>query len=160
MYDDFILLSPAGVGEFGITGATPELESEIRFLRDADGTDEYVYFWGQFSCGVADYGQCQLLVDQIQREGYTEETAEDWVGTIRTQLFNNEVNTIFQLVGDVPMWYGIKSTDAEIRTRIAALSDTGAIVQSLSGHPAVRVLPAERDGLAPEPGFQAEPSQG
>jgi len=69
MYDDFILLSPAGVGEFGVTGTTPEIESEIHFLRDAEGTDEYVYFWGQYSCGVMDYGQCQLLVDHIQRAG-------------------------------------------------------------------------------------------
>jgi hypothetical protein len=132
MYDDFMLLSPAGGGEFGVAGATPELESEIRFLRDAEGSDEYVYFWGQYSCGVADYGQCQLLVDHIQRAGYTENYVQDWVGTISTQLFNNEVHTVFQLVGDIPMWYGIRSTDSEMQTRIEALSDSGAIVQ-LSG---------------------------
>jgi hypothetical protein len=132
MYDDFVLLSPAGAGEFGIAGATPEIESEVRFLRDAEGTDEYIYFWGQYSCGVADYGQCQLLVDHIQREGYTEETAEGWVGTIIPHTFNNEVSTIFQLAGDVPMWYSIQSTDAEMQTQIENLRDTGAIVQ-LSG---------------------------
>jgi hypothetical protein len=32
-YDDFVILSPQGTGEFGLTGATPEIEAEIRSLR-------------------------------------------------------------------------------------------------------------------------------
>jgi hypothetical protein len=132
MYDDFIFLSPAGSGEVGIAGATPELEAEIRFLRDAEGSDEYVYFWGQYICGVADYNQCQLLVERIQRAGYTEDYAESWVGTVSKQNFNDGISTVFQLVGDIPMWYGIQSADAEMQTQIEALSDSGTIVQ-LSG---------------------------
>jgi hypothetical protein len=34
-YDDFVILSPQGTGEFGLTGATQEIEAEIRTLRDA-----------------------------------------------------------------------------------------------------------------------------
>jgi hypothetical protein len=133
MYDDFMLLSPAGAGEFGISGSTPEIESEIRFLRDAEGSDEYVYLWGQYSCGVADYNQCQLLVERIQRDGYIEDYVEGWVGTITASIFNNGVSYIFQLAGDVPMWYSIQSTDAALQAQIESLRDTGAIVQVSSG---------------------------
>ena len=65
-YDDFVILSPQGTGEFGLTGATPEIEAEIRTLRDADGPSEFVHLWGVLSCEVEDYNSCQLLVDKLQ----------------------------------------------------------------------------------------------
>lgn len=130
MYDDFVLLSPPGAGEFGIRGATPEIESEIRFLRDAEGPDEYTHLWGQYSCGVADYQQCQLIVDRIHRDGYIEDNAEGWVGTITSYIFNGGLSYVFQLGGEVPMWYSIHaSQDAALQAQIESLRDTGAIVQ-------------------------------
>ena len=43
-YDDFVILTPEGTGEFGLTGATPEIEAEIRTLRDApEGPNKYIH---------------------------------------------------------------------------------------------------------------------
>ncbi|MBN1668830.1 MAG: hypothetical protein JW862_17190 [Anaerolineales bacterium] len=130
-YDDFVLLSPSGVGEYGIAGATPELEAEIRFLRDAEGADEYVFFWGQFDCTVDDYNGCQLLVERIQRGAtYTEDQAEGWIGTLLSSSFNSATSFVFQLAGDVPMWYSIAaSQDPTLQSQIEELRDTGAVVQ-------------------------------
>jgi len=129
-YDDFVLFSPAGVGEFGINGSTPEIESEIHSLRNKEGIDEYVHLWGQFICGVEDYNHCQLLVDKIHREGSIEENVDGWVGTVTAHTFNGGLSHVFQLVGDVPMWYSLHaSQDPTLQAQIESLRDTGAVVK-------------------------------
>ena len=129
-YDDFVLFSPAGVGEFGISGSTPEIESEIHMLRNKEGVDEYVHLWGQFTCGVEDYNNCQLSVDKIQRDGYIEDNVEGWVGTVTAYTFNGGLSYVFQLSGEVPMWYSLHaSQDPAMQAQIEALRDTGAIVK-------------------------------
>lgn len=59
-YDDVLLLNPEGTGEYGLAGATPEIEAEIRTLRDGEGPQENVHLWGTFTCGVDDVNGCQL----------------------------------------------------------------------------------------------------
>ena len=129
-YDDFVLFSPAGVGEFGISGNTPEIEFELHFLRDQQGVDEYAHFWGQFTCGVADYNNCQLIVDKIHRDGYIEENVVGWVGTVTAHTFNGGLSHVFQLSGEVPMWYSLHaSQDPALQAQIENLRDTGAQVK-------------------------------
>ncbi|MES0361071.1 MAG: hypothetical protein ABUK20_09165 [Anaerolineales bacterium] len=135
-YDDFVILSPQGTGEFGLTGATQEIEAEIRTLRDADGPSEYVHLWGMLSCDVEDYNGCQIAVDRLQngyRNGaqYSEgEVVDGWMGTITASTFNMGTAYVFELLGTFPMWYGIDaSQDESLQAQIESLRDTGAVVK-------------------------------
>jgi hypothetical protein len=133
-YDDFVILSPQGTGEFGLTGATPEIEAEIRGLRDATGPSEYIHLWGNLSCNVEDYNGCQLVVDKLQYGAtYSEGSADGWIGTIKSSTFNSGLSYVFELSGDYPMWYSIyASQDETLQAQIESLRDTGAVV-NLSG---------------------------
>lgn len=130
-YDDLVILSPRGTGEFGLTGATPEIEAEIRSLRDAEGPSEYVHLWGTLSCDVEDYGGCQLLVDKLQYgANYAEEDIDGWLGTITASTFNMGTSYVFELSGEYPIWYSISaSQDESLQDQIESLRDTGAIVK-------------------------------
>jgi len=132
-YDDFVILSPQGTGEFGLTGATPEIEAEFRTLRDvAEGSSKYVHLWGTLSCDVDDYNGCQLVVDKL-RYGYpntVEEDIEDWVGTITSGTMQGGLSHVFELSGEYPMWYSIHSSDdPTLQAQIESLRDTGAVVK-------------------------------
>ena len=130
-YDDFVILSPEGTGELGLTGVTSEIEAEIRTLRDAEGPNENIHLWGTLSCNVDDYNQCQLQVDKVQYgANYSEEDVVDWVGTIKGSTFNSSQSYVFELSGEFPMWYSINaSQDEAFQAQIEALRDTGAIVK-------------------------------
>ena len=125
-YDDMVVLSPEGTGEFGLTGATPEIEAEIRSLRDAEGPNEFVHFWGTLQCNVEDYNQCQLVVDKMQYgANYSEENLKNWQGTVKSYTFNGGDSSVFELSGDIPMWYSIRaSQDPEMQTKIDNVRDT------------------------------------
>ena len=130
-YDDFVILSPEGTGEFGLTGATPQIEAEIRTLRDADGPSEYVHLWGMLPCDVEDYNGCQLLVDKmLYGANYAEEDIEGWLGTITSSTFNMGTSYVFELLGKFPMWYSIHaSQDESLQAQVESLRDTGAVVK-------------------------------
>ena len=130
-YDDMVVLSPEGTGEYGLAGATPEVEAEIRSLRDAVGPHEYVHLWGTLNCEVPDYNGCQILINKLQYgANFSEEDANQGVGTIQRSTFNSSETFVFELSGDVPMWYSIyASQDEALKAEIESLSDTGALVQ-------------------------------
>ncbi len=129
-FDDFVLLSPQGTGEFGLTGANEEIEAEIRSLRDTGGSQEYVHLWGSLSCLGQDYNGCQLVVDRLQYGAKnSEEPVSGWVGTIIGSTFNSGDSYVFQLAGDFPMWYSIyASQDESLQAEIENQRDTGSIV--------------------------------
>ena len=130
-YDDKVVLS-YGAGEFGIKGNTPELEETIRSLRDATGEAEYVHLWGVLYCGIDDYNTCQLNVDRLEYgDQYSIALYDigDWVGTIKSTTFFGETVYVFELSGQLPVWYGISgANDPLIQGEIEALSDTNTIV--------------------------------
>jgi len=130
-YDDFVMLYPQGSGEFGLTGAIPEIEAEIRTLRDAEGPNKYIHLWGMLSCEIEDYNGCQLLVDKMQYgANSSEEDIDGWLGTITASTFNMGTAYVFELLSRFPMWYGIfASQDESLQAQIESLRDTGAVVQ-------------------------------
>lgn len=131
-YDDMLVLSPPGTGEFGLTGATPELEREIVSLRDAQGPNEYVFFWGTLSCGgIDDYNDCQLSVDRMQYgAAYSEQEIADWLGTITTHTFNGGLSYVFVLNGKFPIWYSIQASQSpDLQAQIEHFQETGDIVE-------------------------------
>lgn len=130
-FDDVLILNPEGSGEYGLAGATPEIEAEIRTLRDGEGPQTYVHLWGDFSCGVEDVNDCQLLVTRLQQGAtMTEEEITNWVGTIKGFNFNMGPSFGFVLDGEIPMHYGIyASQDPSMQAEIERLRDTGALVQ-------------------------------
>ena len=131
-YDDKVVLLPQGTGELGIKGYTPEIEDEIRSLRDATGPNEYVHLWGVLYCNIDDYNTCQLNVERLEygdqyTGGYG--TVENWVGKIKSTTFNGETAYIFELSGGIPIWYGIAANEDEIiQSQIEAVSDSDTIV--------------------------------
>jgi hypothetical protein len=134
-YDDMVMLSPQGTGEFGLVGATPELEAEIVSLRDSEGPNEFVHFWGTLFCGgVDDYNDCQLSVDRMQYgANYSEQDIADWLGTITTHTFNGGLSYVFVLDGAFPVWYSVNaSQDEALRAQIQHYQETGDVVE-LSG---------------------------
>jgi hypothetical protein len=131
-YDDKVVLSPQGTGEFGIQGLTPELETEIQGLRDAGGAQEYVHLWGVLYCNVSDYNTCRLVVerlaygDQVSRE---DGIVQGWVGVIQSRVDQGGSHYVFALSGGVVATYGISGTDEALQGQIEALSDSGTQVK-------------------------------
>lgn len=165
-YDDVLILNPEDVGEYGLLGATPEIESEIRTLRDGEGPEKYVHLWGSFTCGVDDINGCQLLVDRLQYGAMMmEEEISNWVGTIKGFSFDMGPTYGFVLDGEVPMHYGIfASQDPALQAEIERVRDTGALVQVsgklMVGVPDVNSSRIEISSLQVlEEGSQVQPTQ-
>lgn len=130
-YDDYLVLSPEGTGEVGLTGETPQIEEQIVALRDHDEPGKYAHFWGTLNCNVMDYKGCQLVVSRI-RSGASNtepEPIEAWEGTIISQTFNSGDSSVFVLEGGFPMWFSIHSNDEAVLSQVESLRDTGSLVR-------------------------------
>ena len=146
-YDDFISLMPAGSGEIGVSGATPEIEAQIAALRDGSGVEEYPMVWGSLTCEVPDYGNCQLLVSEVRFGQFLVDpiVVDGWQGSVACSHFNsspsNRCGNAFVLEGDFPVWYGLWSANPEILAQIESLRDSGKSItvwgQLLAGVPDV-----------------------
>jgi hypothetical protein len=165
-YDDFLILSPAGTGEFGLAGATPEVEAQIIALRDKEEPGKYAHFWGTLYCDVPDYNDCQLRVERIRAGAVATdpELVDGWQGTIRGATFNSAISLVFVLDGKFPMQFSIDSLDESLRSQLEGLRDTGALVkvwgELLTGIPDVngsRIHVARLEAL--QPGQQPQPTQ-
>ena len=165
-YDDFLILSPAGTGELGLAGATPEIETQIIALRDKEEPGKYAHFWGTLYCDVPDYNGCQLRVERIRFGAVVTdpEPVDGWQGTIHGATFNSGNSKVFELAGKFPMLFSIDSLDESLRTQLEDLRDTGALVkvwgELLTGIPDVngsRIHVARLQVL--QSGQQAQPTQ-
>lgn len=130
-FDDYLILSPEGAGEVGLTGASQEIEDTIIELRDREGVGEYATFWGTLICPAVDFGGCQLRVTDVRYGLYQTdpEPVEGWEGTVVCSRFNAAPGEVcgngFQLSGDFPVWYGLWSADPQILNDLEIARDTG-----------------------------------
>ncbi|MGD9093220.1 MAG: hypothetical protein PVF74_10245, partial [Anaerolineales bacterium] len=133
-FDNIVVLSPEGTGELGLTGATPDIEAEIHSLRDVEGTNEYIHFWGNvLLCSIDHYNNnnCQLVVERMQYgANYSEQDIHDWFGTIKKSTFNGGESYVFELFSQFPMWYGIDSSqDESLQAQLEHFLETNEIVE-------------------------------
>jgi hypothetical protein len=166
-YDDYLVLSPEGTGEIGLTGVSLQIEEQIVALRDHDEPGKYAHFWGILNCNVMDYKGCQLVVSRI-RSGATNtepEQIEAWEGTLISQTFNSGDSSVFVLEGDFPMWFSIHSNDETILSQIENLRDSGTVVRVwgdlMTGIPDVngsRIQANRIEIITPGNNVQPEPS--
>ncbi len=129
--DDKLVWMPEGTGSVGLTGATPELESQIIALRDADEPGKYAHFWGNLANGVEDFNNSQLVVTRI-RVGDTATDPEPitgWEGLISESVFNSSQSHVLTFLGEYPMQFSIDSNAPALKEQISALSGTTSIVR-------------------------------
>ncbi|MGB9880371.1 MAG: hypothetical protein ACPLRM_06380 [Anaerolineae bacterium] len=129
-FDDYLALEPKGTGEVGLRGANPAIESQLKELRTLGVC---AHFWGTLTCGVSDYGGCQLLVTRIRREDEeipsTPDAVERWEGKITSAAATAEYDDCFILAGDFPMHYGIDSNDPALSIQLQSLRDSDTTIR-------------------------------
>jgi hypothetical protein len=117
----------------GLTGVDPAVDAEIERLRD---TDVKATFWGSLTCGVADYGACQLLVERLSADDggpdYGPDKVEGWQGSIgRLPVQPGSQNTLlyFMFEGEMITLYGIGSENPSIQTELNSAADSGITIR-------------------------------
>lgn len=145
-YDDYLALQPEGAGEIGLTGADEAIEAQIEVLRDREEPGKYAHFWGTLTCGVPEYGGCQLVVSRM-RVGQAisgPEPVEAWEGTVVGNPPGSQFDDYFILAGGFPVGFGIAGYGADgpdpaLAAQLEGLRDTGVRVrvwgQIISGVP-------------------------
>jgi len=134
-YDDYLTLQPEGAGEFGLVGASAEIEAEIVGLRDKDEPGKYAHFWGTLSCGVEDHNGCQLVVERL-RYGATAtdpEPVDGWEGSLLTSTFNSGLSYVLELAGEYPVWFSLHSNDQAVLDQLEVLGSTQGTVIKVWG---------------------------
>jgi hypothetical protein len=139
-FDDYVVILPEGqVGEFGIEGASEDVEAQIVDLRDHEEPGKYAHFWGTLACEVIDYGGCQLLVERLRVDGpgefFDPDIVDGWEGTIFGLSYDQpgapQPDDFFILAGDYPVRYGIDSAisaesgERDLAEAIVNLRDSG-----------------------------------
>jgi putative hemolysin len=129
-HDDYLSLMPPGVGEVGLQGADDAVEAEIEGLRDS-GT--YAHFWGVLTCGVLDYGACQLVVDRLRVDGpgplFDPAPVEGWEGVVAGNPPMAQFDDHFTLTGDFLIMYGIDSSDPDVVAQLESARESLAPVR-------------------------------
>jgi hypothetical protein len=117
----------------GLTGGDPSIDAEIDRIRD---TDVKATVWGRLTCGVADYGACQLIVTRLTANDggplFTPDPVEGWEGTIGdipVQPGSQENSLHFVLPGGVPALYGISSEDPAIQAELERLAGSSTTIR-------------------------------
>ena len=130
-FDDAVILSPEGTGQFGITGVDAGIEASIVELRDKEEPGKYAHFWGTLTCDVPDYNGCQLVVTRVRFGAIATdpEPVEGWEGKIISGTFNMGLSNVLVLAGRFPMWFSVDSNDEIIKSQLDSLRDTEAIIR-------------------------------
>jgi putative hemolysin len=139
-------LLPAGTGQVRVSGATQEIEKEIRNLVDGSGVKQAALFWGSLSCDSSGEGACVLSTTKVRYGQFQErDIVESWEGSVVCSYFNSSptatCGNAFVLSGDFPVQFGLWSADVALLQEIEGLRDSGKQVrvwgQILAGVPDV-----------------------
>jgi len=131
-YDDYLELCPKEVGAVGIAGADESIEAQIQALRD---TEKYAHFWGRLTCGVPDYGTCQLMVSKLRADApgpfFPPDPIQPWEGTIVSlpEGARSGGDDCFVLDGEFPIRYGIDSQNPATAAQLKGLRDSGTVIR-------------------------------
>ena len=117
----------------GIVGANPAIDAEIDRIRDRDVR---ATFWGTLVCGVGDYGACQLRVTRLSANDggptFDPEPVAGWAGTIGWlpgPPGSQESVQYFGLAGEIPVLYGITSSEPSVQEQLDDLQHTETVVR-------------------------------
>jgi hypothetical protein len=168
-YDDYLVLQPEGAGEIGLTGADEAIEAQIEVLRDREEPGKYAHFWGTLTCGVPEYGGCQLVVSRV-RVGQAvsgPEPVTAWEGTIVGNPPGSQFDDYFVLAGGFPVGFGIAGYGADgpdptLAAQLEGLRDTGVRIrvwgQIISGVPDAFGSQIQATRIEAEGPFPVEPA--
>jgi len=117
----------------GLTGANPAIDAEIERIRDRDIG---AHFWGTLTCGVADYGACQLRVTRLSANDggptFNPDPVEGWSGTLGrlpVQPGSQDESLYFSLAGEIPVLYSIISQDPAIQSELERLIPGESVIR-------------------------------
>jgi hypothetical protein len=124
---------PEGAAEVGLLGTSPAVEAAIAEMRDKEPPSKYAHFWGTLSCGVWDYGGCQLRVTHMRPDGPgpmpNPDPVEGWEGTIVTNSAWAQIDDAFVLSGDYSVQYGIWSEDPALDAQLEGYRNSGTTIR-------------------------------
>ena len=127
-YDDYLMLGEdTGVG---IEPAEGIVAGQIQVLKDSS---TFVHVWGRLHCPAADYGGCYVEITQLREDkpGPLPDPApiSGWIGTIISFAEGAQHDDAFILSGNIPVMFGIESTDEGLAAELAGLRDTGQVIK-------------------------------
>lgn len=124
-FDDYLVLTPEGVGELGLTGVDADTEAQIAALRDSD---KYAHFWGTLTSDAPDYAGYQLIVTRLRLDeadpASEADPVEGWEGTIWSTAEMAQYDDYFALAGGFAVRFGIESSDPALAAQLETLRDT------------------------------------
>ena len=95
--------------------------------------EEYQKQYCTLSCGVPDYGGCQLWVTHMRPDGPgpmpNPDPVEGWEGTIVTNSAWAQIDDAFVLSGDYPVHYGIWSEDPTLAAQLKDYRNSGTAIR-------------------------------
>ena len=110
-----------------MTGIDAATEAEIEQLRTSGAP---AHFWGEITCGVADYNGCQVTVTRILPEGEASspELPGSWAGRYFFGAGLGEFDDCLILAGPFGVRYGLEAANEEVQTALEELRKIDKLV--------------------------------
>ncbi len=132
-HDDYLSLLPEGAGKVGLVGESPAVEAMIVDMRDKEPPSKYAHVWGTLSCGVSDYGGCQLVVSHMRPDGpgplFNPDPVEGWEGILITNSAWAQIDDALVLAGPYPVHYGVWSEDPAVAAQLEGYRNTPVAIR-------------------------------
>lgn len=130
-YDDYFRILGGEGGQYGIEGASSEIEERLAALRDSG---RVLRVWGGLLRDVADYGGALIVVDRLEVLAVPStpvpesEFVEGWVGVIRPLPPGSAYDDYFDAQQPGGQ-YGIDAVVSQVAKEIAAYRSAGTLVR-------------------------------
>ena len=127
-YDDYLSLD-GDIG-VGIQSADNTVAGQIQIVTDSS---TFVHIWGIMHCPAVDYGGCYVEVTQLREDKpgpfYEPDAVSGWVGSLKGYAEGSQHDDAFVLAGDLPVIFGIESTDESLAAQLKDFRDTGQLIK-------------------------------